>query len=277
MVAIHGFPASQPFPPLPAHLGDAYRPGELRLRRYGTQRADLELDFRRPAPELITAIIAACTERLDGAALEQSFFAELSVSTRIVCLLLLARLDGVDTLSAPLVCPAFECGERYEVDLTLAEILAFAQTENAEPITVDLGESRVSLRKPTGHDQMAWQSGRFPDVAAARLTMLRSLALSDLPHDLGDPELARIEAALDESDPLVCFSLTAACPSCEAEAGHEIALADMALQVLRAAQSRLIESVHALASRYGWSETAVLEIPDWRRQRYLSLIGWVGA
>jgi hypothetical protein len=266
-----------PFPPLPARLVDAFGPGGLRLRRFGTAPPDLELDFDGPVPELVTEIISCCAERRDGTAPDRRRVAELSVSARIVCLLLLAGLEGVETLTATLACPAAGCGERFEVDLTLDEVLAFARTDADEPFTVELDGALVSFRRPTGSDQLAWRGAHFRDAPAARLAVLRTLALSDLPPDLAEAQLATIEAALDEHDPLVRFGLTAACPACETQAVHEVALADIALQVLRGAQSRLVETVHVLASRYGWGEAAVLGIPAWRRQRYLSLIGTAGA
>jgi len=276
MLSFQGARASSPFPPLPARLVDAFGPGELRLRPFGTAMPDLGLDFSRPAPEVVTELLSCCAERDDGTAPDARLFGQLSVGARIVCLLLLIGLDGVETLAAELTCPVSDCGEQHEIDLTLEEILTYADTSSDEPFSVDLGTSLLSLRRPTGNDQLQWLKAGFRDLSAARLGVLRSLALSELPPDLADPQLAQIEDALDERDPLVCFTVRTACPACQAAAVHEVALADLALPVLRAAQSRLLETVHELASRYGWSEAAVLEIPAWRRERYRSLIGPTG-
>jgi hypothetical protein len=277
MVSFQRSLSSLPFPPLPARFIDAYEPGELRLRRFGTEMADLDLDFNRPAPQVVTQVIGCCAWRADGMKLDETLFGELSVSTRIVCLLLLAGLDGVEKLVAGLTCPVPDCGGQYEVDLTLDEVLAYGQTDADEPLRVDLDTFVLSLRRPTGNDQLAWLNAGFRNVQAARLGILRSLALSELPEDLAELQLVQIEAALDENDPLVCFSLTTPCPACETAAVHEVSLSDLALRVLRGAQSRLVEIVHLLASHYGWSEAAVLEIPAWRRERYLLLIGASGA
>ena len=37
--------------------------------------------------------------------------------------------------------------------------------------------------------------------------------------------------------------------------------------------SAVLEDVHLIASRYGWPEAAILDLPGWRRARYAALIG----
>lgn len=263
-------------PHLPKRLSEAFGAGELRLRRFGADASALDLDFDQSPPVVVSEVLACCAAPGYGTAPAPSLFAELTVSTRVVGLLQLVGLEGVETLVVDLACPDPNCGERCEVDLTLDEILAFADDDTDEPFTLELQTSPLTMRRPTGADQMAWLGARFEDVRAGRIAILRTLALSELPEDLDDSSVTHIEAALDAHDPLVCFSLTTACPACDAVAVHEVSLTDLALRVLRVAQARLFQSVHVLASHYGWSEAAVLELPPWRRARYLSLVERAG-
>jgi hypothetical protein len=52
----------------------------------------------------------------------------------------------------------------------------------------------------------------------------------------------------------------------------EVDLEALALVRLRAVQRKLVDAVHRLALAYHWTETEILALPSWRRERYLALI-----
>jgi hypothetical protein len=81
-----------------------------------------------------------------------------------------------------------------------------------------------------------------------------------------------LDAALEEFDPLVAFSVRAGCTQCGVETSSPIDLEVLALRELEQMQARLLREIHRLASRYHWSESEVLGLSPERRARYLRLI-----
>ncbi len=261
------------FPALPAALTEAFDARDLRLRRFGASGEDLAIDLSAGAlPRLVTAVLAACTERADGSAPPEPFFWALEAGTRVACLLRLVALDDVDELTTLAACANPACARPIEIALAIAELLALQEQRPEGPVAV----GPLRLRRPTGEDQRSWGAMVFADAEAARLALLRTLTVAGgvEPAAL---DFAAIEAALDDADPLVDFSLTAQCPFCAQGAQVSVDLAALALARLRQAQGGLIETVHLLATRYHWSEPQILSIPLWRRARYLALIDRDGA
>lgn len=263
-----------PLPPLSESLQATYDARDLRLRRFGSSQDDLALDFSRPAgPHLITEILACCTERPDGQALDPQLFWDLAVGKRIECLLILASLEEEGQFSLPLRCPNPSCSERMEVDLSIEELLEAGQErEEEERFFVQHGGERLALRRPTGADQLEWLRQPYPDKGAAVRAMVRTLTVEGVQVDLTQEWIDRIEEALDRQDPLLQLSLSVACPHCGELRPHDLAPAEFAVRVLKEAQARLIEAVHLLATRYHWSEAEIFSIPLWRRSQYLLLI-----
>ena len=262
---------SVPFPFAAGQFVREHGAGGWRLRRFGDAPDDLELNFGRPRPALITDVILACICTAGDERPGRARIDEMSVSARIVCLLLLVRLDGVERLTVQRRCPVSACGNVFEIDLGIDEALSFApEAENATSALEVCGET-VEVRSATGSDELAWLRLGFTDAAAAREAILRSLVLSPA-LVLPDAWLEAVEATLDEHDPLVSFRMDVVCPACGATGPQEVDLAGEALRLLRGTQARLLDSVHRLASRYGWSEQEVLALPRWRRDRYVALV-----
>jgi hypothetical protein len=247
--------------------------GAPRLRRFGTDVADLAVDLRAPlGPEIVTDVLAGCMTDERGAAVARGRIWEMAVSARIGWLLAVAAPEVLDTFSVVLRCSERSCGQPIEVDLTLAEILSVARLDAPEHVSVEADGARFLLRRPTGADQCAWLRGQYADAADAARAILRSLVVEGPAEALTEARMAALETALDEHDPLLRFTLTAICPFCDAAHEQEAPLTECALRVLRAAQARLIEDVHALARAYGWDEARIVAIPSWRRARYLTLV-----
>jgi hypothetical protein len=99
--------------------------------------------------------------------------------------------------------------------------------------------------------------------------MLESLVVVG---DVALADEALVSAALAAADPLVDFTVSCACPACDAPNEVVVDLERLALSRLAAQQTQLLHDVHRLASRYGWTESDVLAMPPARRTRYLSFI-----
>ncbi|MGB3137134.1 MAG: hypothetical protein WBB18_10050 [Nodosilinea sp.] len=274
-------PSNSPllFPVIPTPLADAFGVSlPLGLRRYGQQVEDLEINFQQPLrPQLETDILTACLGDAQGHRLDPEFFWRWGVSDRTAGLLSVVALEMGPTLALMVTCPI--CQKMMEVALAL-DALHQLQPETAQDVaTVSLHQKNLQVRRPTGHDQLTWLTQSTQGAPPDLQTMLHSLLVAPSPEDSSNPlptdlasVLPALNQALDDLDPLVNFSLEVTCPHCGQPAQPDIDLGSWALRSLQRVQQRLIETVHQLASRYHWSERAILALPEWRRDRYLTLI-----
>ncbi len=269
-----------PFPQLPEKFKTAHRVTDLALRPFGLYESDLNVDFQRTLrPFLVTGILERCTRDAREEKIEPQFFWNLTVGKRIECLLSLVAAGERFEIPFALRCKKSACVQELELEISVEEISALqAEAYAAEHVSITLETESLALRRPTGGDQLAWLKSGFTDQETASRGMLRSLLPLKTESEVFDAALLsgewvnRIESAMQEQDPLVNFSLQTACPYCEEENLYEIDLEELALSRLRRAQSRLLASVHTLASRYHWSEQQIFSVPFWRRAHYLALI-----
>lgn len=284
-----------PFPRLPGALRRSFADAALGLHPFGRDAADLEVDFEgRARPLLVTEILLRCARDSAGRAPAPEFLWGLPVGTRIECLLSVAAEGGRAAAVVPLRCAGSSCAQEFEVELTLGELSALQERHGEEErFRVRRGTRELWVRRPTGCDQLGWLERSFADAREAAAAMAATLTAGEAPAGHGESHApsacarpaessgpARLEegwaealdAALDEFDPLVNFSLLVRCPECGAESEHEVDLEELALASLRRAQQRLLTTVHLLASRYHWDERQIFSVPHWRRAHYLALI-----
>lgn len=234
-------------------------------RSFGRAVEDLGLDFSASdRPALVTALLAACAAPTDA-----EHWWQRPVGERTAALLALQRdSEGAEALTSGVRCEAAGCGARLEIELPHAAFAVAAPASETITIDRDDGE-QLSLRRPTGDDLRAWRALRPASREQALMAMLTSLSIAGEPRP-GDA--ARAAEALAEADPLVAFSVVCACPACGHETEREVDLEGLALQRLAARQRALLHEVHALASRYGWTESEIFAVTPARRARYLELI-----
>jgi hypothetical protein len=254
----------------------------ISLRAFGrAEDLDIALDdaldaTARPArpdrPALVTQLLEHCDDR--GAAEDGgAFWWSRPVGLRIGALLrLVALTEATDSLGVVLRCVQADCGERFEVELPLHELIARAPDADAgdAPLHIDLpGGRSASLRLPTGNDLRDWATLPLAGSADAIAAVIASLRIEG---DLQPGDAAALAEAIAAHDPLVAFSVASTCPACGAEDELPVDLEGLALQKLAQRQQRLVLEVHRLASRYGWTEKQALAVPPQRRERYLALI-----
>lgn len=165
-------------------------------------------------------------------------------------------------------CPA--CGERVE--------LAFDTTDVRAPHASAGDECEpwpgLRLRVPDSQDLLALDG--LADGADAELFLLqrcRVAAVDDVVQALEESQRAAASQALAQADAQAEVLLDLQCPACGAafQQGFDIVL-HLWVELDHWAQ-RMLARVHALASRYGWSEADILRLSPVRRQAYLELIG----
>ncbi|KEF42615.1 MAG: hypothetical protein ER33_04960 [Cyanobium sp. CACIAM 14] len=230
---------------------------------------DLDVDFHAVSrPFLVTALLAGC-----GAPRDDAYWWDQTLGARTAALLdLLATTEGMAPLGLQARCRQAACGALFEFDLSIEAVLdAVLQQEPADgPISSTLPDTRpLTLRKPTGRDLQDWCSRGLSSREQAVEAMVRSLVIEGEVRREDTPAIAGI---LAEADPLVAFGVSCTCPVCGAPAEVPVDLEAIALRRLRQRQHSLLREIHALASRYGWSEEQILAIPPARRARYLTLI-----
>ncbi|HEY5928109.1 MAG TPA: hypothetical protein VIV11_40760 [Kofleriaceae bacterium] len=212
---------------------------------------DLDVDFGAARPDVVDHVLAACAEPRPSAALLDG----LPISVRVRALL---RLAAVESPTAELVVRC-TCGESLEIELPLERI-----ADDPDEIAGDVRVAGRRLRVPTARDQ------RMFAHATTRLALASTLLAEGPPLE---PDLVPdIERALADADPLVEFFVTTTCPSCGVTIRSDVDLEALALARLAHLQGVLVVAIHRLASAYHWSESDVLALPGWRRQRYLDLI-----
>lgn len=244
----------------------------LGLARFGALGTALDVDLTRPvSPDLVTEVLACCACSAEGIAVDRAVLWALGVGRRIECLLGIVALEGTRALAVTLACGTPGCGQPIEAELPIDELLAVARAAGGEALVVEHDGTRLVLRRPTGADQRAWRRRVFADEASARRAIVETLAVEMPDGALTTELLERIDGCLDAHDPLVGFRLDAECPDCHGLTTTDVDLAGVAIRRLRHVQADLFTAVHVLAGRYHWSERAVLDLPAWRRARYLAL------
>jgi hypothetical protein len=229
---------------------------------------DLDVDFTRAdRPALVTELLTACAVPADPEYWWQSLLRD-----RIATLLALLRAsEAGESIRITQRCDA--CGVPFEAELAFAELLQLRGAASVAEVTRADG-TVLTVRLPRGDDLRRWSQSLAAHGADPREAMLSELRVAGelQPGSLLPDELDRAADALGEADPLVAFAFASECPGCGADIESPLDLEGYALQRLARCQRTLLHEVHALASRYGWTEQQILAVAPARRARYLALI-----
>jgi hypothetical protein len=172
-----------------------------------------------------------------------------------------------DVLPAEIACVA--CGERGGVSLSVRALLAASRPRLPAGTTRDaqgvFHADGLSFRVPSVRD--VWSAGAESEPRAAAAALARVCA-----PDAGPLALKRIGALLDRIAVPLPRLMRGQCPQCGAALRGWLDPAALALAQLQARARGVLAHVHRLATRYGWSEEAILALPSRRRQAYVALI-----
>jgi hypothetical protein len=241
----------------------------LTARPFPSAPSDLNLALRADDPASVTAVLSHCLRFQTGESAPPESLWALEIEERIAWLLRIGACSGAHTLVDRPRCA--NCGEIVEVDLSIDELLGLHEPD-APTIAVVLNDRTVTVRRPTGADQRAWAQADFATVHQAVGAAATSLLLDADVAVTTDDEMRALEDALAAHHPLCHFSVSAACPYCGTHTSYEIDLAALAMVWLDGAREAAVETVHALAWAYHWTEADVFAVAPPRRDRYLALI-----
>lgn len=176
----------------------------------------------------------------------------------------------IDALAS---CP--ECAEQLALDFD-AGAIAIPPEQARSELLVETKGYRLHCRTPDSADLLA---AAALDGAAARALLLERCVTSALkegssvaPSALPAAVREQVERELAEADPQAEISIALTCPAC----AHAWALDFDVLAYLWSEiddwAGRTLGEVHQLASAYGWSERAILELSAARRGCYLDMV-----
>ena len=158
------------------------------------------------------------------------------------------------------------CGESMELGFTAADLLSSIPKVTPDAL-IEHGDLELRLRPPSTMDAM--RAAAMPSRAAARALLLEC-CVSGTGEPLPDGLIARVEARLEEIDPLADIRLDVQCPAC----GHrDDAPFDVGAYLWAEIDARarmLLRDVDTLARTYGWAEADILAMDPRRRQAYLA-------
>jgi hypothetical protein len=144
------------------------------------------------------------------------------------------------------------------------------------PNSVDIArmmENMLSEDNPSLNSQVA-------EVERASKEMLKGCILKakhsgkvfDI-NQLPEPMLAALSRRIAELDPQAEILIDLTCPECSHRWEVLFNIADFLWTEINEWAERTLQTVHKLASAYGWSEREILKLSPVRRQLYLGLVG----
>jgi len=225
-----------------------------------------------PPVERTTALLARCVERLGGADVSAESIEALALGDREALLLQLRRLTFGDTLAAVVSCPVPGCGERLDVELSVADLLVepYENDDEWSGAEVPAGETAgaILIRAATGADQAA-AARLAPDMGAAARTLVERCIQGT---EVDDVVARALPGLLAERDPQAEVVLSLSCPACQTPFRVLFDTAEYLQSEVAPQRAELYEEVHRLALHYHWSEREIMELPTGKRRLYLRLL-----
>lgn len=262
---MEGFTAGGTPGPAGAHPG---APGNgWNARPFGSETWHLAVDFKAGSRvQQTTRLLEACLGERDPS--------RWTLARRLQALLAIALAGDDSPLTLMARCAHSQCGEPMELELDLGRFVSDLSDERFD-WTPD-GSAVVSLRLPNAGDQERWRGQGLAGDADALRVMAGSLITAidgktPAPGFLVPAAwMDGLAGAFEARDPLTSLELDADCPECGERNRIPLDLEQCLLDRLRGEQGRLLEEVHCLASTYHWTETAIMELPPWRRALYVA-------
>lgn len=166
-------------------------------------------------------------------------------------------------------CPI--CAEQLEFSILTADLMQTAPQALPETAELPLDDVTLTVRPLTINDLILAQGDGHALFERAVVTAVRH-GEELVPDDLSAEAAAAVADQLRTLDPLMALTFDLTCPACEhAWSAPFDPLTFLWAEIERWGQ-RMLQTVHTLASTYGWSEEDILNMSAWRRDYYVELI-----
>lgn len=225
----------------------------------------------RPGARARALLAVACPDR------SQSECLELSVGERDARLLDLRVALFGETFAAAATCPG--CGVDLELKFRAVEVRSGSvPVRPQEVFERDCGRHSLRFRAPSVADlerieQADSLEERYSRLLAAVILDARIDGHPCGTTDLPPAVLGYIESTLEELEVQVLMDVGVSCAACGHAWAAPFDVASYLWTELERWAVRTLWEVHALARAYAWTESVVIQMSPWRRQRYLEMLG----
>lgn len=203
--------------------------------------------------------------------------AELSIGQRDMHLLHLREQLFGSRLMSSAVCP--QCSERIEWENSISDMLGSdsqQQTENSH-FELKWRQYQLQFRLPNSIDLAHVNAKR--SVADALITVLQH-CISKATHKnkpVGIEKLPKsvikaLNQRIEQLDPHAEISMQLNCPNCAHQWPLLFDITHFLWSELNDWALRMLQTVHALAMTYGWTQNEILALSPMRRQLYLGMV-----
>ncbi len=196
----------------------------------------------------------------------------LSVTDLDAAILAVRKVVLGDTIASTIQCT---CGERIDIAFEVDHYLAQHAPRSVNKVKPSSSAGWWEIEGLDGHfrlpstaDQVAIAGHGSPRAELIRRCFR--------PSGIGPRSRQRMERAMEALAPSLHGNLEGVCPACEAVVRIAFDPQRYVLGELRQRAAFVLEEVHLIASRYGWSEPRILALPQGRRARYAELVHEMG-
>ncbi len=168
------------------------------------------------------------------------------------------------------------CSERMEIEFSIATLLREAQPRTPKRVLpsaartgwLTLPEKHIHFRLPVVKDQLDALASPSP-YAHLEQCCIEPLLESSRPNTRTS---VIVERAMEAMAPPVSRPITGVCAACGADVTLQLHVPSLVLDELCASATGVHREIHAIAATYHWQESAILALPQTRRQAYTEAI-----
>lgn len=241
----------------------------------------------------VTEVLGRCIRRIGSLEpVPESVVRDLLVADRDFLLLKLREATFGSRIQGTLPCPWPDCGQKVDVDFTVADIPVVPSAVRGRTHTMVLspeaaypGEGTpsrdVAFRLPNGADQELLGPGLaeneslvLEELLARCISRIGSTEISSRSaiEELSPLARMEIEREMFRLAPRIELDMDVACPECGREFTAPFDVQDFFFGELRTSRDLLYREVHYLAFHYHWSEKEIMEMPKGDRRNYIEIL-----
>ncbi|MFW2542769.1 hypothetical protein ACN2XU_09015 [Primorskyibacter sp. 2E107] len=224
----------------------------------------MELAVEGTSPFDAIALVDALLMDRPGGVLRPGEAARMAVADRDRLMAQLHLAEFGSRIAGDRTCAA--CEARFSFDFDLGDLLgALKPSRDVERLEEGwlMAEGGIRFRLPNGEDERAGAAG---GPRAGEVIALRCLPEGETEH------VAKIAEIAEAVAPLVDLTLRTQCPECGADHTMAFNAEAYCLGALRARRARMMSDIHLIASRYGWSFGAIVDLPQNHRRGFVDQI-----